>query len=118
MADACIAHPDQSGELARNFLGRSTGHEQSKSVRRSLDHHIDPVVRHDRMTHGYAESSFLCEALPQADPSRTQELRLTRWHHLAELSHDEACVADISRCDRNAASHCLSDYIWKAFAEG
>ena len=87
-------------------------------MRRSLDHHIDPVVRHDRLTHGIAESSFLREAPPQADPSRTQELRLTRWHHLAELSHDAACVADIGRCDRNAASHCLSDYIWKAFAEG
>ena len=118
MGDASVAHPDQSGERARNFRSRSTGCEQSKSVRRSLDHHIDPVVRHDRLTHGVAERSFLREALPQADPSRTQELRLTRWHHLAELSHDEACVADISRCDRNAASHCLSDYIGKAFAEG
>src|ERR1700720_4002280 len=118
MGDACVAHADQSGELACNFLGRSAGDEQNKRACGSLDHHIDPVVRHDRLTHGVAERSFLREALPQADPSRTQELRLTRWHPLAELSHNEACVADISRCDRNAPSHCLSDYIWKAFAEG
>src|SRR6202048_1155532 len=105
-------------ELARNFLNRSAGREQSKKVRRSLHHHVEPVVRHDRLTLGIAECRFLRSALPQAGPSRSQESRLTRWHHLAELSYDAACVADISRCDRNAASHRLSDHLGKAFTEG